>query len=167
MAGACTGVRRFSIARAPKHPFHHLGLELPNQAFHHLTLPPPRNSTNATRTPTEEIENSLILQLLPSVYPYLLLRVQLPRTTTPRVITASSQQHQQESRIEPEKGGKRRRDELRREKRGHIRISSPHAIPLGILSAYHDVRRGLVIPVGGHYQCRQPVPAGLLHHHVQ
>lgn len=30
----------------------------------------------------------------------------------------------------------------------------------------HDVWRGLVVLVGGHYQCRQLVFAGLFHHHV-
>ncbi|KFY73357.1 hypothetical protein V499_06557 [Pseudogymnoascus sp. VKM F-103] len=75
---------------APKHPFHHLGLELPNQAFHRLTLPPPRNSTNATRTPREEYDILAESSSSP-VYPQLSVPSPKPANDQhPRVITASS-----------------------------------------------------------------------------
>lgn len=39
--------------------------------------------------------------------------------------------------------------------------------PRDSIDAHHDVRRGLVVPVGGADKCRQPVPASFLHDHVQ
>lgn len=168
MAGACTGVRRFSIARAPNTHFIISASSYPTKlSTASRTLPPPRNSTNATSTPRED--NEKLAESSPPTVSILSFGSESSFPELPH--PASSQLHRSSTNRSLEslqkREGREEETSFAVRKTGHIRISSPHAIPLASLSAYHDVRRGLVIPVGGHYQCRQPVPAGLLHHYVQ
>lgn len=162
MAGTRIGGRRFSIARAPT------PISSSRPRAIQPSFPPPhassssqlhqrhQNSQRRTRKPFRIFNSS------PPILSFCLesgvCELAPPRhhsfTTGPSDRTDTGTEEK-----------KRRVFAVR--KRGPIRISSLYAIPPGNLSAYHDVRRGLVIPVGGHHQCRQPVPTGLLHYHVQ